>query len=146
MKHLKRFNEELINDIPTFNRGEVIVYANRNNNVDISTVKDIAKRFGYEVKDKVYDNGYIIKCEPGQEEIAGSDLVDNYPEFFDSYEREDIKDSYIVDACGDIIEDVESLRDSVGYLNEFGRSQLPKDWNDNIELIIEKLNNIKLDK
>jgi hypothetical protein len=144
MKYLKLFNEKLI-DMPMFNRGEIVVYANRKNNVDMSTVEDIAKRFGYKVKDKIHDNGYIIECEPGQEKIAGSDFVDNYPEFFDSYEREDIKDTYIINACNDIIEDVDALIDSVGNINEFGRSQLPKDWNDNIERIINKLNNIKID-
>jgi hypothetical protein len=98
---------------------------------------------GYEAIGQAYDSGYIIKCEPGQEQQCGSDFVDNYPEFFESHEREDIKDTYLYDECEDIIDDIEDLRDSIGNLNSFGRSSLPKDWNDRIDEVIKRLENIK---
>lgn len=143
MKHLRRFNEELVPNIPTYKRGETIVWLRRDAGISESTVKDIAKRLGYEIGGQAYDNGYIVKCDPGQENQCGSDFVDNYPEFFESHEREDIKDTYLWDECGYIIDDVEVLRDSIGNLNKFGRSMLPDDWNENIDEIISRLENIK---
>ena len=143
MKYLKRFNEELVNDIPTYNRGEVIVWVRRDSNISDNTVKDIAKKLGYESLGEGYDKGFIIKCDPGHEKQCGSDFVDNYPEFFESYERVDIKDANLYDECDDIISDIENIRDSIGTLNKFGRSQLPKNWNEKIDKIISRLENIK---
>jgi hypothetical protein len=70
-------------------------------------------------------------------------FVENYPEFFDSYEREDIKDTYICDECDDIISELEGIRDSVGELNGFGKSVLSKDWNQNIDEVIKRLEKLK---
>ena len=90
MKHLKKFNEELVTRFPSLKRGEIVVFANRNSDIEYSTVKDLARRLGYEVTGEIYDNGYIVKTKPGEEESSGAAFVENYPEFFDSYEREDI--------------------------------------------------------
>jgi hypothetical protein len=95
MKHLKKFNEELVPRFPTSKKGEVLVFLNRGVDISENTVRDIAKKLGYEISGEAYDGGYIIKTVPGQEEQAGSDFVDNYPEFFGSYEREDAKDDYL---------------------------------------------------
>lgn len=144
MKHLKRFNEELVPNIPTYKRGETIVWLRRDADISDSTVKDIARKLGYDIAGEAYDNGFIIKCEPGQEKQCGADFVDNYPEFFDSYEREDLKDKYIWDELSDISLAVETLRDEdSGNLNKFGRSMLSKDWNQKIDEIIKRLENIK---
>lgn len=142
MKHLKKFNEA-ISDIPTYNKGEVVIWVRRDVDISDNTIKDIAKKLGYELLGEGYDKGFIIKCEPGQEQQCGSDFVDNYPEFFESYEREDIKDKHLYDECENIIDDIEDIRDSIGTLNKFGRSQLPNNWNDEIDNIISKLENIK---
>lgn len=143
MKHLKKFNEELVTRFPSHKRGEVVVFANRNADIGYNTVKDLARKLGYEVTGEIYDNGYIVKAEPGQEEKAGAVFVENYPEFFDSYEREDVKDTYIYDECDNIISEIEAIRDSVGNLNKFGKSVLPEDWNQNIDEIIKKLEDLK---
>jgi hypothetical protein len=143
MKHIKTFNENL-NNFPTYKRGEVVVYLRRDVQLDKSTVKDIVKRFGCDLIDKIYDNGFIIKTEDGKEEFSGSEIVENYPEFFDSYERLDLKDKYVDDNLDDISDDIELLRDLVGSLDKFGKSKLPKDWNDRIDSIIMKLDKIKI--
>lgn len=143
MRHLRKFNEELVTRFPSHKRGEVVVFANRKADIGYDTVKDLARKLGYEVTGEIYDNGYIVKTEPGEEESAGAVFVENYPEFFDSYEREDVKDTFIYDECDNIISDIETIRDSVGNLNEFGKSVLPEDWNQNIDEIIKKLEDLK---
>jgi hypothetical protein len=143
MKHLRKFNEELVPNMPLYKRGETIVWLRRDAGISESTVKDIAKKLGYEIGDQAYDNGYVVKCEPGMEKQCGSDFIDNYPEFFESHEREDIKDTYLYDEFDDIISDINELRDSVGNLNKFGKSTLPNDWNEKIDKVIYRLKNIK---
>ena len=143
MKHLKKFNEELINDIPTYKKGEVIVWLKSDADISDNTVKDIARKLGYGFAGEAYDNGFIIKCNPGDEQQCGSDFIDNYPEFFDSYEREDIKNTRLYDECDDIIDEIEELRDSIGSLNKFKRSSLPDDWNNKIDEVIKRLEDIK---
>ena len=143
MKHLRKFNEELVSRFPSHKKGEVVVFANRNADIGYDTVKDLARKLGYEVTGEIYDNGYIVKTKPGEEESTGAVFVENYPEFFDSYEREDIKDTYIYDECDGIISEIEGIRDSVGNLNEFGKSVLSKDWNQNIDEVIKKLEKLK---
>lgn len=143
MKHLRKFNEELVTRFPSHKRGEIVVFANRNADIGYNTVKDLARKLGYEVTEEIYDNGYIVKSEPGQEEKAGAAFVENYPEFFDSYEREDVKDTYIYDECDNIISEIEAIRDSVGNLNEWGKSVLPDDWNQNIDEVIKRLEDLK---
>ena len=143
MKHLKKFNEELVSRFPSHKRGEVVVFTNRNADIGYDTVKDLARKLGYEVTGEIYDNGYIVKTKPGKEESTGAVFVENYPEFFDSYERQDIKDTYICDEFDDIISEIEGIRDSVGYLNEFGKSVLSKDWNQNIDEVIKRLETLK---
>jgi hypothetical protein len=143
MKHLKKFNEELVTRFPSHKKGEIVVFANRNADIGYDTVKDLARKLGYEVTGEIYDNGYIVKSDPGGEEKAGAAFVENYPEFFDSYEREDIKDTYIYDECDNIISEIEAIRDIVGNLNKYGKSVLPDDWNQNIDEVIKKLEDLK---
>lgn len=140
MKYLKRFNEELVPRFPTHNKGEVIVYSK---DLDYKNVQVFAKKLGYEVVGEVRDDGYLVKTPIGQEEQAGADFVDNYPEFFYSHEREDIKDTMIYEELDDIKNDVENLRDSLGSLNKFGKSVLLDNWNDDIDKIISRLQNAK---
>ncbi len=140
MKHLKKFNEELVPRFPSYNRGEVIVFSK---DLDYKSAQMFAKKLGYEITGEVRDDGYLVKTPIGEEEQAGADFVDNYPEFFYSYEREDIKDTMVYDELDDIKSDIEDLRDSLGSLNKFGKSLLPNDWNDNIDKIITRLQNTK---
>ena len=75
MKHLRKFNEELVSRFPSHKKGEVVVFANRNADIGYGTVKDLAKKLGYEVTGEIYDNGYIVKTKPGEEESAGAVLL-----------------------------------------------------------------------
>jgi hypothetical protein len=143
-KIVKRvINEELVSRFPSYKKGEVVVFTNRNADIGYDTVKDLARKLGYEVTGEIYDNGYIVKTKPGEEESTGAVFIENYPEFFDGYEREDIKDTYIYNECDDIISEIEDIRDSVGNLNKFGKSVLSKDWNQNIDEVIKRLEKLK---
>lgn len=142
MKHIRKFNEELVPKQEVYKRGEVLVWTKKNTSLE--TVKDISNKLGYEVISEMFDgDAYLIKCLPGKEEICGSDFVDNYPEFFETFERLDIKTVYIQENIKDIIYDIEGLRDKLGEVNKFGKSIIPKDWNNKIEDVIYKLNKIK---
>lgn len=142
MKHLKKFNEELVPKQEVYKRGEVLVWIKKNTSLE--TVKDISKKLGYEVISEMFDgDAYLIKCLPGKEEICGSDFVDNYPEFFESFERLDIRSTHLYEKIDDIIDDIEELRAQLGKVNNFGKSVLSKDWNNKIEDVIYKLNKIK---
>ena len=81
VKHLRKFNEELVSRFPSHKKGEVVVFANRNADIGYDTVKDLARKLGYEVTGEIYDNGYIVKTKPGEEESAGAVFVENYPEW-----------------------------------------------------------------
>lgn len=141
MKHLKKFNEELVSRFPMYKRGEIIVFTN--DDLDYSFVKSLSKKLGYKVTGEFLDNGYIVETEPGEEEKVGAEFVDNYPEFFGGYEREDVKNTHIYDECDSIISDIEEIRDSVGNLNKYGKSVLSDDWNQNIDEVIKRLEKLK---
>jgi hypothetical protein len=114
-----------------------------NDDLDYSFVKSLAKKPGYKVTGEFLDNGYIVETEPGEEEKVGAEFVDNYPEFFGGYEREDVKNTHIYDECDSIISDIEEIRDSVGNLNKYGKSVLSDDWNQNIDEVIKRLEKLK---
>ena len=103
----------------------------------------LLKKLGYKVTGEFLDNGYIVETEPGEEEKVGAEFVDNYPEFFGGYEREDVKNTHIYDECDSIISDIEEIRDSVGNLNKYGKSVLSDDWNQNIDEVIKRLEKLK---
>jgi hypothetical protein len=114
-----------------------------NKEVDFKFVSKIASILGYKCSGEIYDTGYIIEVPQGQEESAGAQFVEDYPEFFSGYERFDVNLDNAYESCDDIIYDIENLRDSLGSLNEFGKPLLPENWNENIDEIIDKLNNLK---
>ena len=144
MKHLKKFNEELVSRFPQYKRGEVIVFTNRSD-ADYELVKHLTRKLGYEVVGEYLDDGYVIKVPIGKEKESGQDFVDNYPEFFTSWHREDVKDSYLWDEIEDISKHVQELSDKLGNLNKFGSTMIPKDWNEHIDDVIERLQKIKID-
>ncbi len=108
MKYIKPINEW---KSPAYTRGEVTIFTKRSSDVDFDFAQKIAKLLGYEVKEQVYDNAYVVLCEPGKEEQCGSAFVEDYPEFFESYEREDVRSTKLTDIGDDIKERVQDLMD-----------------------------------
>lgn len=142
MKHLKSFNEELVTKFPQYSRGEVVIFSS-DRNIDLGTVKYLVSKLGFECIGEIYGNGFVIQVPNGEEEKSGKIITDKYPDFFGGFERIDVNMDNIYSKCDDIIGEVEGLRDSLGSLNKFGTSLLPKDWNQNIDNIIEDLNRLK---
>lgn len=141
---IKKFNE--ISNFPQYKRGEVIIWCNRvgENKPDDNFFTQITQKLGYKYIRSLYDgDAFLVEAPIGQEKQVGSDFVDNYPEFFTSYERRDIQMEYLFEQIDNIVSDIEGLRDSIGNLNEFGKTDLPKNWNNNIDSIIKSLDKIK---
>jgi len=145
MKNLiKKILKESVPNFPQRKRGEVIVFTDRD--TDPPFVKHLAKKLGYEAIGEYTDSGYVIKTPVGKEEQAGQDFVDNYPEFFNSWDREDIKDTYVWNEIDFIEREVRELWSHIGNLNKFGSSRISKEWNAEIDRIIQRLQDIKTDE
>jgi len=142
MKYLKKYNEELVTKFPQYSRGEVVVFSS-DRDLDQSTANYLVSKLGFKCTGQIYGNGFIIEVPKGEEEKSGKIIKDKYPDFFGGYERIDVNMDNIYNQCDDIISEVENLRDSLGSLNEFGSSLLPKDWNQSVDNIIEDLKKLK---
>lgn len=140
MKHLKGFNENI--KYPSYKRGEFVLFTK--NKMDISTVKDIAKNLGYEIEEGPFGNKtFIVYCEPGQEKVAGSDFLDNYPEFFESWERRDSRIEYIYDKVDELKDKLDSIVDYFGYVDN-RRFINSENFNKDIDYLIDELQKMKM--
>ena len=144
MKNLikKILLDEAVSRFPQYKRGEVLVFTNRSD-ADYELVGHLARKLGYEVIGEYLDDGYVIKVPVGEERESGQDFVDNYPEFFTSWDREDVKDTYLWDEIEDISNHVQELSYKLGNLNKFGSTMIPEDWNEHIDEVINRLQKIK---
>jgi hypothetical protein len=143
MKNLikKILKEGQLSKYPQYNRGEIIVFAHRGE-IDYEMAQKIAKKLGYKIIGEPYDYGYSVETKPGEEEQVGRDFVENYPEFFQGWEREDIRIPKINKITQEIIEDVDWLNDFFEYTDK-RRFINTEEFNNHIDYIIQKLNNIK---
>ena len=138
MRHIKKFNES--SEVPLFKRGEVLVFAKKE--TDQETIKSISKKLGVSLdrKHSIDDDIFVIKTPIGKENETGQDFIDNYPEFFYGFEREDIN-------LENIYNEIEDIKDSLGNLDQyFGHRSGRVDPKINIEIdnIIEKLQKLKI--
>lgn len=136
MKYLRKFNEA--SKIPLYSKGEVLVFTN--DGVTPDFIGEIAKKLGCSIDRKydIGDNVFLIKTEVGMENTIGQDFVDNYPEFFNNFERRDLNIESMFDLIDDIVDDVKSLDNYVG-----GKS-INSNINRDIDDIIAKLNSLKV--
>lgn len=136
MKYIRKFKES--SSIPLYTKGEILVFVNRG--VKEDTISDIAKQLGAELDVRMeYPDYYLIKTPIGKEEVIGQDFVDNYPEFFNSYERRDINLERMMDEIDEITSDVESIHDYIGGTKKYFK----KGFNEYIDSIIKRLEKIK---
>ena len=135
MRHLKSYNES-ISKLPKYVKGEVLVFPvdkylyHSNHTIDATAM---ASELGYEVMEvdpetkRAWDyaeNAIHVKCDPGKEDQCGQDFIDNYPEFFGSYERRDIRDEVMQKNLDYAIKLVSGLD---------GRKFIPDGWNADID-------------
>ncbi len=126
---------------PVYQRGEIIIWS-EDRDVDYDFAEKLLRRLGLKLIGEPYDRGFLVKCEPGKEEETAKKVIERFPEFFDSYEREDIRQPFIsnkVDEIKDKIEDIERFFES-----SIKRNVNPTKYNKYIDDIIKDLNNLKI--
>lgn len=126
---------------PVYQKGEIIIWS-ESRDVDYDFAEKLLKRVGLKIIGEPYDRGFLVKCEPGKEEETAKMIINRFPEFFDSYEREDIRLPFITDK-------VEKISDKVADIETFFESTLQKNvnvtkYNKYIDDIINELNKLKI--
>lgn len=136
MKYIKKFNEA--SSIPLYSKGEILVFTKRD--LDEKTIEDISKQLGVEYDERysVGNSEFLIKTPIGQENRVGQDFVDNYPEFFSSFERRDINMEEMFDK---IHQTSRRVRDLDEYI---GNTLVNPKINSDIDEIIELLKSLKI--
>jgi hypothetical protein len=134
MKHIKKFNES---NLPQYAKGEILVFSDENPDF----VENLCKKLGYIFIGtcEIGEGCYVIKTDIGKEVETGKIFVEEYPEFFSSYERRDLRDENLfggIKKTQYLISDLESM---VGtkFINQ-------NEWNKKIDEIISSLNTMKV--
>lgn len=126
---------------PSYQKGEIIIWSN-DKDVDYDFAKKLLKRVGLELIGEPYDQGFLIKCEPGKEEELAQKAIDKFPEFFHNYEREDIRLPFITNRIEELNDKILGIEDFFVYINK--KNVNIKKYNEYIDDIINDLNNIKV--
>jgi hypothetical protein len=126
---------------PVYQKGEILIFS-EGRDVDYEFAERLLKRLGLKLIGEPYDRGFLVKCEPGKEVESAKMAIAKYPDFFDSYEREDIRMPYISDKVDVLVGEVEGIVD-------FFESTLQKNvnstkYNKYIDNIINELDNLKI--
>ena len=79
---------------PVYQKGEIIIWS-EDRDVDYDFAEKLLRRVGLQLIGEPYDGGFLVKCEPGKEEESAKKVIERFPEFFDNYEREDIRLPFI---------------------------------------------------
>jgi hypothetical protein len=139
---------------PVYNKGEIIIWSDNVKyrdkyqswthftSVDYDFVEKLLRRVGLKLIGEPYDGGFLVKCEPGKEVESAEMVISRFPEFFDSYEREDVRMPFISNK-------VEKIKDKVEDIERFFESTLKKNvnvtkYNKYIDDIIKDLDNLKI--
>jgi hypothetical protein len=131
---------------PVYQKGEIIIWSDfprgQENVVDYDFAERLLRRVGLKLIGEPYDNGFLVKCEPGKEEETAKMVIDKYPDFFTNYEREDIRMPFISNK-------VEKISDKVADIESFFESSIKKNvnitkYNNYIDDIISDLNKLKI--
>ncbi len=148
MKYIKKFesNEEEYNGPiplrqPLYKKGEIIIWSS-SKDINYDFAKVLLNRIGLKLVGEPYDGGYLVKCPDGKEVESAEKVIKRFPEFFDSYEREDIREPYINDKIEEIVDKVENIEDFFGKLDK--KNVNIKSYNDYIDEIIKDLTDIKI--
>jgi hypothetical protein len=126
---------------PIYQKGEIIIWSEARD-VDYDFTEKLLRRLGLQLIGEPYDRGFLVKCEPGKEEETAKNVIKRFPEFFHSYEREDIRMPFISNK-------VEEIKDKVEDIERFFESSIKRNvntikYNKYIDDIIKNLNNLKI--
>lgn len=136
-------NEEFGNSIsPQIERGKIILYTNGEDDIDVSFIKIFCKKLGYTYHSE-YGGGYLIETPIGEELEVGEDFIGRYPEFFESYERRDLRYYFITSKIDKLLEDVSCIEDYIEYTDN-RRFINPIKFNSHIDKIVNELESLKV--
>lgn len=141
LKHFEGMSEKIPLRQPIYKKGEILIWS-ESRDVDYDFAKKLLKRVGLELIGEPYDRGFLVKCPSGEEISTAKKVIERFPEFFDSYEREDIRVEYISDRVERIGDKVESIEDFFGSLTN--KNVNVKKYNAFIDDIIKELTDIKI--
>ncbi len=126
---------------PVYNKGEILIFS-KDNDVNYDFAKNLLKRVGLKLIGEPYDRTFLVKCESGKEVESAEMVITRFPEFFESYEREDIRMPFIVDKVEKIINKVEDIE---GFFeSSIKRNVNATKYNKYIDDIIKDLDNLKI--
>ncbi len=126
---------------PLYKKGEITIYS-YSKDMNYTVAKVLLNRLGLEIITEVYENAFLVKCPNGKEIESAENVIKKYSEFFESYDREDIRINYINDKIINIVDKVENINDFFGRLNK--KNINTKEYNDHIDNIIRSLIDIKI--
>jgi hypothetical protein len=144
MRYLKLFENVIPLQQPSYKKGEVIIWSDqiKNKDVDYDFAKKLLDRVGLKLVGEPYDGGFLVKCEPGKEVESAQMAISRFPEFFDSYQREDIRMPFIWNKIEEITDKVASIED---FFERTDRKFVNiKKFNAYIDDIINELDKLKI--
>lgn len=140
MKYIKLFESEVPLRQPSYKKGEVLIFSERD--VDYGFAEKLLKRLGLKLIGEPYDNTFLVKCESGKEVETAEMIITRFPEFFNSYEREDIRMPFIVDKVEKITDKVAGIED---FFERIDKKFINiKKYNDYLDDIINELDDLKI--
>jgi hypothetical protein len=141
MKYLKLYENVIPLRQPSYKKGEILIFA-EDRDVDYDFAKKLLNRVGLKLIGEPYDRGFLVQCEPGKEVESAEMAISKYPDFFNSYEREDIRMPYISDKIENITVKVASIED---FFERTDRKFVNiKKFNAHIDDIIKDLNDLRI--
>lgn len=137
---IKKFNQsfESLTNQPRYLRDKFIIFTRPKINIDL--VRGILRKYDINEVEEYMDGVFLVKASL---DIVES-FIGDYPEFFESYSRVDINLEEAWDACEEVIDLVRNLQDSLGELDKWGKNKMSKNWNANIDQIINVLQKMKI--
>lgn len=129
---------ESLTNQPRYLKDKFIIFPRSKVHIDFA--RKILKRYDISEVEGYMDDAFLVKTTL---DIVES-VIGDYPEFFESYSRVDINLEEAWSGCEEAIESIRELQDSLGNLNKWGKTKMPKNWNANIDEIINILQKMKI--
>ncbi len=141
MRYLKLFENVIPLQQPSYKKGEILIWTS-DRDVDYDFAEKLLKRVNLKLVGEPYDGGFLVKCEPGKEVESAQMAINRFPEFFDSYQREDIRQPFINNKVEEITDKVSGIEDFFERIDK--KFINVKKYNDYIDDIINELDNLKI--
>ena len=141
MRYLKLFENVIPLQQPSYKKGEILIWTS-DRDVDYDFAEKLLKRVNLKLVGEPYDGGFLVSCQPGKEVESAQMAINRFPEFFDSYQREDIRQPFINNKVEEITDKVSGIEDFFERIDK--KFINVKKYNDYIDDIINELDNLKI--